>query len=146
MRTFFSLLLVLGYFASSASSQQRTTPQSSAQNAIETSAPTNQHIVAAKDYEQFVPYWTTEGSWDSELQIRNNLRISDLTVTPAIRAADGSEYPFNPIVIKPQEVQSVDINTTLQSVAPQLIGILWLSRSALSFEGIVESLCSRHGT
>ena len=91
MRTFFSLLLVLGYFASSASSQQRTTPQSSAQNAIETSAPTNQHIVAAKDYEQFVPYWTTEGSWDSELQIRNNLRISDLTVTPAIRAADGSE-------------------------------------------------------
>jgi len=122
MRTYFSLLLSLGFFVSPSSSQLNTAPQSNAQNSPRGVVPLVPHPVAAQDYEQFVPYWTTEGSWHSELQVRNNLRSADLTVTPAIRAADGSEYALDPITIKPQEVQSVDINATLQTIAPQLTG------------------------
>jgi len=33
--------------------------------------PQDQHALQSKDYQQFVPYWTTEGSWRSELQVRN---------------------------------------------------------------------------
>jgi hypothetical protein len=69
-------------------------------------------------FEQFIPYWTGEAGWRSELQLRNNTN-GDLTVTPAIRAASGAESPLPPITIKAQEVRSVDIVDT----APQFAGL-----------------------
>jgi len=60
---------------------------------------------AAVDQEQFLPYWTTETGWRSELQLRNNLAAADLTVTPALRAPDGTETPLSPVTVKPQEVK-----------------------------------------
>lgn len=37
------------------------------------------------DFEQFIPYWTTEAGWRTELQLRNSLPGQDVTVTPAVR-------------------------------------------------------------
>jgi hypothetical protein len=30
-------------------------------------------LAAQKDFEQFAPYWTAEGGWHTDLQLRNNL-------------------------------------------------------------------------
>lgn len=60
------------------------------------------------DYEQFLPYWTTATNWHCELQLRNNLIGGPLTVTPALRTADGTETSFAPVIIQPQEVKSID--------------------------------------
>jgi hypothetical protein len=74
------------------------------------------HHLEYKDFEQFVPYWTTEGSWHSELQLRNNVKGQDLTVTPSVRTADGAETRLPAVTIKPQEVKTIDIS----DAAPQL--------------------------
>jgi hypothetical protein len=74
------------------------------------------HHLEYKDFEQFVPYWTTEGSWHSELQLRNNVNGQDLIVTPSVRTADGTETRLPAVTIKPQEVKTIDIN----DAAPQL--------------------------
>lgn len=77
----------------------------------------------AADNEQFVCYWTTETGWMSELQLRNNLVGQDLTVTPALRLADGAETPLAPITLKPQEVQAIDLGAAIAAAnAPQLVG------------------------
>jgi hypothetical protein len=74
------------------------------------------------DQEQVVSYWTMETGWRSELQLRNNLSSESLTVTPALRARDGSETPLPPVTIKPQEVKSIDIEAALGTTASQLVG------------------------
>src|SRR5882762_8280990 len=74
------------------------------------------------DQEQVVSYWTTETGWRSELQLRNNLSSKSLTVTPTLRASDGSETILPPVTIKPQEVKSIDIEAALGTAAPQLVG------------------------
>jgi hypothetical protein len=74
------------------------------------------HHLEYKDFEQFVPYWTTEGSWHSELQLRNNVNGQDLIVTPSVRTADGTETRLPAVTIKPQEVKTIDIS----DAAPQL--------------------------
>jgi hypothetical protein len=74
------------------------------------------------DQEQIVAYWTTETGWKSELQLRNNLVGQDLTVTPALRIADGAETALAPVTIKPQEVQSIDLDAAIGTTAPQLVG------------------------
>jgi hypothetical protein len=76
----------------------------------------------ATDNEQIVAYWTTETGWMSELQLRNNLAAQDLTVTPALRAADGTETPLSPVTIKPQEVKTLDIEAAVRGSSPQYIG------------------------
>jgi hypothetical protein len=76
----------------------------------------------ATDNEQFVAYWTTETGWHSELQLRNNRTDGDLVVTPTLRLADGAETALAPVTIKPQEVQSLDLEAAVTSAAPQLIG------------------------
>src|SRR6266851_3670691 len=58
------------------------------------------------DHEQIIAYWTSETGWKSELQLRNNLVAQDLTVTPALRLADGAETNLAAVTIKPQEVKS----------------------------------------
>src|SRR6516165_5788519 len=43
--------------------------------------PHDVHPIAQADQEQFIPYWTTETGWRSELQLRNNMAVGDLAVT-----------------------------------------------------------------
>jgi len=75
------------------------------------------------DQEQFVGYWTAETGWNSELQLRNNQIEHDLTVTPALRLADGAETTLPPVTIKPQEVKSIDLDAAIAAApAPQLVG------------------------
>jgi hypothetical protein len=84
-------------------------------------APHSHEPPAPADQEQFVSYWTTETGWRSELQLRNNLATQNLTVTPALRTADGTETLLSPVTIKPQEVKTVDIQSAVIASAPQLI-------------------------
>jgi hypothetical protein len=77
---------------------------------------------AATDQQQFLSYWTTETGWGTELQLRNNQVGQNLTVTPVLRTADGTETPLLPVVVQPQEVKTVDVATAIGSSAPQLIG------------------------
>ncbi len=67
-------------------------------------------------FEQYIAYWTTEASWHSELQLKNNQIDRDLTVVPVLRTPDGAETSLPAVTIKPQEVQLVDIG----ALAPQL--------------------------
>jgi hypothetical protein len=76
----------------------------------------------AADQEQFISYWTTQTGWHSEIQLRNNLASQDLTVTPALRTAEGAETLLSPVTIKPQEVKTVDVEAAVMGSAPQLIG------------------------
>jgi len=76
----------------------------------------------ATDQQQFVSYWTTETGWRTELQLRNNQVGQTLTVTPVLRATDGTETPLFPVVIQPQEVKTLDVATAIGNSAPQLIG------------------------
>ena len=55
--------------------------------------------VPARDYEQFAPYWTAEGGWHTELQLRNNLSADSLVVTPTLRTFDGSEVALKPVTL-----------------------------------------------
>jgi hypothetical protein len=75
------------------------------------------HHLDVKDFEQFVPYWTTEGSWHSELQLRNNINGQDLTVSPSVRMADGAEIKLPAVTIKPQEVKTIDIGQAAHNSA-----------------------------
>src|ERR1700687_915099 len=74
------------------------------------------------DHEQFVGSWTTETGWYCELQLRNNLAGNSLTVTPALRTADGTETKLASVTIQPQEVKAIDLDTAIGTAAPQLIG------------------------
>jgi hypothetical protein len=76
----------------------------------------------AVDQQQFISYWTTETGWRTALQLRNNQVGRVLTVTPVLRTADGTETPLFPVVIQPQEVKTVDVETAIGNSAPQLIG------------------------
>ena len=98
------------------------------QSAVTQSPPTARnapptHVpLPATDQEQFIPYWTTETGWHSELQLRNNFPLSNLTVTPTLRFPDGSETPLSPVTIKPQEVKTLDLENAVIGSAPQAVG------------------------
>jgi hypothetical protein len=74
------------------------------------------------DQEQIIAYWTTETGWHSELQLRNNQVGRDLTVTPALRLANGAETSLTPVTVKPQEVKAIDLDAAIPPSAPQLTG------------------------
>jgi hypothetical protein len=76
----------------------------------------------ATDQEQFLSYWTTEPGWTTELQLRNNLESRDLTVVPSVRSAAGVETALPAVTIKPGDVVSLDLYSTLTTAAPQLTG------------------------
>ena len=90
------------------------------------------HQLEYKDYEQFVPYWTTEGSWLSELHLRNNLNAQDLVVTPSIRLAEGTEIGLQAVTIKPQEVKTIDVGTAAPQVGKAYGSIVLRYHSAFS--------------
>jgi hypothetical protein len=72
--------------------------------------------------QQFLPYWSTETGWDTEIQLRNNQSNAVLTVTPVLRAADGTETTLQPVTVSPQDVKVVDVASAIAGVAPQLVG------------------------
>ncbi|HEX3437192.1 MAG TPA: hypothetical protein VHT24_10540 [Pseudacidobacterium sp.] len=94
--------------------------------------------------EQFAPYWTTEGGWHSELQMRNNTAGRSLTVTPVLRDHTGTEYPLAPVTIAPNEIKSVDVAEAVASSAPQLIGSYGSVGFPLQLSRIQKSLCGSH--
>ena len=79
-------------------------------------------IIPTKDFEQFVPYWTAEGGWHTELQLRNNLTADDLVVAPALRSANGVEVALNPIRLLPGEVRTISLADALTGVNSDLAG------------------------
>ena len=98
-RAFFYLVVLLTLFTGQGiAGQEPTAPPSPSQWPIPAQPD-------AADREQILAYWTTETGWNSELQLRNNAIDEDLTVTPALRLADGAETSLAPVTIKPQEVQ-----------------------------------------
>ena len=79
-------------------------------------------VFPLKDFAQYIPYWTAEGGWHTELQLRNNLSADSLTVTPALRTPDGTETPLQPLTLLPGEVRSVMLNEALAAVNSNLAG------------------------
>lgn len=74
------------------------------------------------DHEIFIPYWTAEAGWHTELELRNNLAAKDLSVTPALRTPDGTEIPLAPVVIHSGVVQSINLHDALTTAKPDLMG------------------------
>jgi len=115
LRNSLLFILVFCFVASTASAQSPSTPPQARQQPTPPPDPADQ--------EQIVAYWTSETGWKSELQLRNNLAAQDLTVTPALRLANGAETSLLPVTIKPQEVKSVDIDAAIAAAAAsQLVG------------------------
>ena len=105
--------LVLLTFASTLIAQESTpSPHNS--------SPTQ--TLSQSHQEQFAPYWTAEGGWHTELQLRNNLANEKVTVLPALRTPDGAEHPLKAVTILPGEVQSINLNDALGDVEPGLVG------------------------
>jgi hypothetical protein len=71
--------------------------------------------------EEFVPYWTLDPGWDTALQIRNNVTGHDLTVTPALRVADGLEFPLKPVTLAPNQSVSIDLRQAVAQAASKLM-------------------------
>ena len=76
--------------------------------------------VVPADQEQILNYWTAEGGWHSELQLRNNLPSEDLTVTPVLRSADGNEISLPRVTMKPQAVRTINLSSAIDTSAPEL--------------------------
>src|SRR5581483_7238205 len=72
-------------------------------------------------HELMAPYWCLEPGWHTELQLRNNLLKSDLTVTPVLRLATGQEFKLSPVTIPAGTVTTVDVMAELTKVAPPLV-------------------------
>jgi hypothetical protein len=115
----FLVALILTPFALQFAQAQSVPPT---QNAPPPQPPPPPPPLPATDQQQFLSYWTTETGWHTELQLRNNQVSQILTVTPVLRAADGTETPLFPVVVQPQEVRTIDVATAIGNSAPQLIG------------------------
>jgi hypothetical protein len=112
---FFAVLILVSLAPQLAQAQSQSSPPTS-------KAPPPPPPPPAEDQQQFLSYWTTETGWQTELQLRNNQARGILTITPVLRAADGTETPLFPVVVQPQEVKTVDVATAIGSSAPLLIG------------------------
>jgi hypothetical protein len=105
------LLVLIGFYASAFAQEADVAPDAAGSaNSVRV------RHTETQGFEQFVAYWTTEDSWHSELQLKNNQPGRDLTVLPALRTPDGAETALPAVTIKSQEVKSIDIG----AVAPQL--------------------------
>jgi hypothetical protein len=66
-----------------------------------------------KSQEVFAPYWTSEPGWDTELQLKNNLSVGTLTVTPVLRLSSSQEIALDPVTIAANDTASVWVNLGL---------------------------------
>jgi len=69
----------------------------------------------------FVAYWTVEPGWNTTLEIRNNLKQRDLTVTPVLRTSDGQEITLAPVTLHSEQVTGVDLRQALSQAGSQLL-------------------------
>jgi hypothetical protein len=69
--------------------------------------------------ELFLSYWTVEPGWSTELEVRNNVAWRDLTVTPVLRMAAGTEISLEPVTVPPEHVATVDVRQALLA-APRI--------------------------
>lgn len=65
------------------------------------------------DFEQFIPYWTTEGGWHTELQLRNNLALEPLSVTPVVHTSSGATIDLPSLTISPGDIGLVQVDEGL---------------------------------
>jgi len=65
-------------------------------------------------------YWTLEPGWNTDLEMRNNLRSRELTITPVLRAATGEELSLAPVTVAPQHVVSLNLRS-LAKVNPKVL-------------------------
>ncbi|MGA2694697.1 MAG: hypothetical protein ABSE92_01465 [Terriglobales bacterium] len=72
-----------------------------------------------KAQEVFAPYWSSEPGWETELQLKNNLRATDLTVVPLLRMAEGEEIALAPVTIPANAAVTVMVNDELTHYTPQ---------------------------
>lgn len=75
-----------------------------------------------RDFEQIAPYWTTEPGWHTDLQLRNALATSSLTVNAAVRTADGNEIALKPFMLLSNEAKTISIMDALMEVHSGLAG------------------------
>jgi hypothetical protein len=97
----------------------------------------------AADQEQVVSYWTIEGGWHSEFQLRNDMPGENLVVTPVLRSSNGDEASLPPISIKPDEVRGVDIRSAVETYAPGFsgsYGSVALRYHSLSFHNLYVAM------
>jgi hypothetical protein len=72
--------------------------------------------------EQSLAYWTAETGWSSEIHLRNNQNNGALTVTPVLRTSDGTEVNLAPVIVQPQEVKAIDLDSAIVAAgATQLL-------------------------
>jgi len=62
-------------------------------------------------------YWTLEPGWNTDLEMRNNLRSRELTITPVLRIASGQELSLAPVTVAPQHVVSLNLRNLAQEDA-----------------------------
>jgi hypothetical protein len=95
------------------------------------------------DQEQVLSYWTIEGGWSSEVQLRNNIAGENLVVTPVLRAANGEQTWLPPVTVKPDEVKGIDIRSAIEIYAPGFAGTygsLALRYHSLSFHNLYAAM------
>lgn len=87
---------------------------------------------------QSVPtaYWTLEPGWNTDLEMRNNLRSRELRITPVLRAATGQELSLAPVRIAPQHVVSLDLLNLAQSDPKVLEYLGSFGSAAFRFSGL----------
>jgi hypothetical protein len=54
-------------------------------------------------------YWTLEPGWSTQLEMRNNLRHHDLTITPVLRTGMGEELSLASVTIPSQHIVTLDL-------------------------------------
>lgn len=67
------------------------------------------------------PFWTLEPGWHTTFEIRNNLGQRSISVAPSLLSADGTTIQLAPVVLRPDEVRSVDLRDAVANVAPRLM-------------------------
>lgn len=77
---------------------------------------------APRAQELFVPYWTSETGWETELRLKNNLASEPLTVTPLLRSASGQEVSLTRVIIPANGSVSVLVNQDLMERSPAVFG------------------------
>ncbi|MGB2602152.1 MAG: hypothetical protein WBC78_01065, partial [Candidatus Sulfotelmatobacter sp.] len=83
-----------------------------------------------------VAYWTLEPGWNTNLEMRNNLRSRELTITPVLRAATGQELSLAPVTVAAQHVVALDLRKLAQ-VDPKILTYLGSFGSAVfRFDGL----------
>jgi hypothetical protein len=81
-------------------------------------------------------YWTLEPGWNTDLEMRNNLRTRELTITPVLRTAAGEELSLAPVTVAPQHVVSLNLRN-LAKANPNILTYLGSFGSAVfRFDGL----------